>query len=442
MGGQGTPETASFHVNLKGGYPVDAFAATARDALTDVPGLSISGGSFTAMASGGSSIMGKPVQITLQTIGDADTLNQFSVELEQKLKTVPGLVDVEVSYQPGKPEVLLVVDRRKAADMGINIATVGSTIRTLVEGADVATFRGEGAEADIRVQLEQTGRAKLDQILDLQVPTQRGFIPLRQIAHLEEASGPTQINRVDRQPAVIIGADTFGRVQDDVIADVTGIMENTDLPQGVSWAFSGEQELMNEAFAALGMAMLLAILFVYMVLASQFGSFIQPLVIMLALPLAAIGGLLSVLIFNMPLDMTVMIGLILLFGLVTKNSILLVDLTNKMRRQQGMSIQQALRTAGPIRLRPILMTTMALILGMLPVAIGLGAGSAFRQPMAITVIGGLITSTILTLLLVPTAYSLVEGALGRLQRSRQQRAARKAAQAAARQQQTEETAAA
>lgn len=442
VGGQGTPETASFQVNLRDKYPLDAFVATARAELTDVPGLSISGGSFTSMASGGgSSVLGKPVQITLQTIGDTDALNQYSLELEQKLKAVPGLVDVDVSYRPGKPEVLLAVDRRKAADMGINIATVGSTIRTLVEGAEVATFRGEGAEADIRVQLQETDRTKLDQILDLQVPTTRGFIPLRQIAHMEEASGPTEINRVDRQSAVIIGADTFGRVQADVIADVTQIMEDVTLPVGVSWAFSGEQQLMTESFAAMGTAMLLAVLFVYMVLASQFGSFVQPLVIMLALPLAAIGGLLSLLIFNMPLDMTVMIGLILLMGLVTKNSILLVDLTNKMRRQRGMSIHQALSMAGPIRLRPILMTTMALILGMLPVAIGLGTGSAFRQPMAITVIGGLITSTILTLLLVPAAYSLVEGALGRYQRSRQERAARKAAQAAAKQRAKESAAA-
>jgi hydrophobic/amphiphilic exporter-1 (mainly G- bacteria), HAE1 family len=440
IGGRGTPETASFHVNLKEGSPFGTFMSTARAALTDVPGLSISGGSFTSMAAGGTSVLGKPVQITLQTVGDAEALNQFSVELEQKLKAVPGLVDVDVSYRPGKPEVLLVVDRRKAADMGINIATVGSTIRTLVEGAEVATFRGAGAEADIRVQLQEADRAKLDQILDLQVPTSRGFIPLRQIAHLEEGSGPTQINRVDRQSAVIIGAETYGRVQDDVIADVTQVLESATLPPGVSWQFSGEQKLMNEAFASLGTAMLLAVLFVYMVLASQFGSFIQPLVIMLALPLAAIGGLLSLLVFDMPLDMTAMIGLILLFGLVTKNSILLVDLTNKMRRQRGMDIASALRAAGPIRLRPILMTTLALILGMLPVAIGLGTGSAFRQPMAITVIGGLITSTILTLLLVPTAYSLVEGALARYASARQARAARKAAKAAG--QQAKESAAA
>jgi len=155
-------------------------------------------------------------------------------------------------------------------------------------------------------------------------------------------------------------------------------------------------------------------------------------VIMLALPLAIIGALLALLVTGRPLDVTSIIGMILLLGLVTKNSILLVDLANRLRRQRGMSRDQALLIAGPIRLRPILMTTLALILGMLPVAIGLGTGSDFRQPMAITIIGGLITSTILTLLLVPTAYSLVEGALARLERSRQARAARRAAEAAAR----------
>ena len=384
------------------------------------------------MAAGGTALLGKPVQITLQTVGDADTLNAFSVDLTERLKQVPGLVDVDVSYRPGKPEVQLVVDRRLAASLGLNIATVGSTIRTLVEGADVATFRGEGPEADIRVQLQESDRQKLDQVLDLQIPTANGFVALRQIAHMEESSGPTKINRLDRQHAVIIGASTFGRVQADVVSDVTKMMEATPLPAGASWAFTGELELQNESFTAIGMAMLLAVLFVYMVLASQFGSFIQPLVIMLALPLAVIGGLLALLAFGKPLDMTAMIGLILLMGLVTKNSILLVDLTNKQRRQKGMACDAALMVAGPIRLRPILMTTLSLILGMLPVALGLGTGGSFRQPMAITVIAGLITSTILTLVLVPTAYSLVEGGLARWHSARAEQALRRAARRAAR----------
>ena len=421
VGGAGTPENASFIVNLAPSTAAESFVASARTEFGDVPGLSISSGSFTSMGGGSSSVLGMPVQITLQTIGDTDALNTFAVGLADRLKEIPGLVDVDVSYRPGKPEVLLVVDRRRAADMGINIATVGSTLRTLVEGDDVATFRGEGPEADIRVQLQEQDRQQLDQILDLQVPATRGFVPLRQIAYLEEASGPTEINRVDRQSAVIIGANTFNRVQDDVVADISAVLEDTQFPAGISWAYTGELALQTESFDAIGMAMLLSVLFVYMVLASQFGSFIQPLVIMLALPLAVIGGLLGLAIFKLPLDMTAMIGMILLMGLVTKNSILLVDKTNKLRRDHGMARDEALMVAGPVRLRPILMTTLALILGMLPVAAGVGSGSDFRQPMAIVVICGLITSTLLTILLVPTVYSLVEGGIDRSQNARARR---------------------
>jgi HAE1 family hydrophobic/amphiphilic exporter-1 len=416
IGGRGTPEQASFLVTLKPGISALEFTDLTRANMSDIQGLSFNPPSFTGMASGGASsgMMGRPIQLTLQTIGDPAELNQFAVQMAEQLQQIPGLADVDVSYKPGKPEVLIVVDRRKAADLGINVGTVGSTIRTLIEGSEVATFRGEGNEADIRVQLREDDRQELDQLLDLQVPTQRGFVPLRQIAHLEAASGPTQLTRVDRQHAVVIGANTTGRPESDVVADVAAMMDAAVFPAGASYKFTGQQEMQSEAFRSMGLAMLLSVVFVYMVLASQFGSFIQPFVIMLALPLAIIGGLLALLVFNKPLDMTALIGLMLLMGLVTKNSILLVDLTNRLRREHGLAITDALTHAGPIRLRPILMTTLALILGMLPVAIGLGSGSDFRQPMAIVVIGGLITSTILTLVIVPTAYSLVEGGVERL----------------------------
>ncbi len=430
VGGQGTPEHATFFVQLKPGVKQADFIAQARRDLADIPGLTITPPTFTSMAAGGStSVLGRPIQITLQTVGSAEELNQFALAAAEQLKTVPGLVDVDVSYRPGKPEVQIIVDRRKAADLGINAATVGSTVRTLVEGSKVATFKGEGPNADIRVRLRPEDRVRLEQVLDLQVPTARGFIPLRQVASLQPTSGPTQINRVNRQYSVVIGASAFGRIQDDVVADVDRLLQSMTLPAGATYSFTGEQKLQNEAFDALTNAMLLAVAFIYMVLASQFGSFIQPLVIMLALPLAIVGGLLALLIFNFPLDMTAMIGLILLMGLVTKNSILLVDLTNRFRREKGMARDAALRLAGPIRLRPILMTTMALILGMLPVALGIGSGSDFRRAMAVTVIGGLITSTLLTLVIVPTAYSLVEGFLARVRAGLATRKARQEAAA-------------
>ncbi len=432
IGGRGTPEQASQYVQLKEGLRADEFAGKARADLAGIPGLTINLPTFTSMASGGStSVMGRPVQITLQTVGSPDELNEYALKVAEQLKQVPGLVDIDVSYKPGKPEAEIVVDRRQAADLGINAATVGATVRMLVEGDKVATYRGEGAEADIRVQLRKEDRERLDQVLELQVPTGRGFVPLRQIAKIDLSTGPTQIGRVNRQYSVVVGASAFGRVQADVVADATKVIEGLPLPAGAAYSFTGEQKMQQEAFTNLLIAMLLAVVFIYMVLASQFGSFIQPLVIMLALPLAIIGGLLALLLFQLPLDMTAMIGLILLMGLVTKNSILLVDLTNRLRRERGMGRDVALKTAGPVRLRPILMTTLALILGMLPVAIGLGSGGDFRRSMAVTVIGGLITSTILTLLIVPTAYSLVEGALERIRASRAARQARAEEAAAA-----------
>jgi HAE1 family hydrophobic/amphiphilic exporter-1 len=227
------------------------------------------------------------------------------------------------------------------------------------------------------------------------------------VAQVASASGPTQIERQDRQRQITVGAGYLGRSQGEVVADVQARLASLNLPAGVSTEFAGETELMQESFANLYVAMALAVVFVYMVLASQFGSFLQPLVIMLALPLAIIGAFLALLVSGKDLDMNALIGIILLFGVVTKNSILVVDLANRVRLQ-GVGLKEAVLTAGPLRLRPVLMTTFALIFGMLPVALGLGAGGEFRSPMAIAVIGGLITSTLLTLVVVPVIYSMVE----------------------------------
>ena len=197
--------------------------------------------------------------------------------------------------------------------------------------------------------------------------------------------------------------------------DIRARLRQVPLPPGVTISFGGTTEMMTESFNSLLFSMMLSVVFVYMVLASQFGSFTQPFVLMLALPLSIIGAFLALLIVHFAFDMTTMIGIILLMGLVTKNSILLIDFANRLR-DKGMSRDEALLTAGPIRLRPILMTTLSLILGMTPVALGLGAGGSFRAPMAIAVIGGLITSTLLTLIVVPTFYNLLIAVQERLQR--------------------------
>jgi outer membrane protein TolC len=226
------------------------------------------------------------------------------------------------------------------------------------------------------------------------------------IARMEPGVGPTSINREQRRRQAMIGVELAGRPLGDVTTDVAAAMQTVQMPPNFEWGFAGDVELMQESAAAMGLAMVLAIAFIYIVLASQFESFTEPFLIMLSLPLAIVGALLAILLTGNHLGMPAMIGVVMLMGLVTKNAILLIDTTNQYVRQ-GLPVQEALLTAGPIRLRPILMTTMAMILGMLPSAMGRGEGGEFRAPISIATIGGLITSTGLTLVVVPVAYLLL-----------------------------------
>ncbi|MHB8993059.1 MAG: efflux RND transporter permease subunit, partial [Chloroflexota bacterium] len=216
-------------------------------------------------------------------------------------------------------------------------------------------------------------------------------------------------DRQNRQRQVLVGAGVAGRDLGAVLSQAREAVEAMPLPEGVTVRLAGDVKYMDEAFSSMGLAIALSAIFVYMILASQFGSFIHPFTIMLALPFSIIGALLSLLMARFSLDMLAMIGILLLMGLVTKNSILLVEFTNQLRRR-GRSVHEAILEAGPIRLRPILMTTLAMIFGMIPVAVGFGAGAELRQPMGISVIGGLITSTLLTLVAVPVAYSIIDDA--------------------------------
>jgi hydrophobic/amphiphilic exporter-1 (mainly G- bacteria), HAE1 family len=228
------------------------------------------------------------------------------------------------------------------------------------------------------------------------------------VASISPSTGPTIIERQDRERQINVGAAYIGRTQDKITSDITARMKNVKLPAGVSYEFSGSAKMASDSFNTLLLALLLSVVFMYMVLASQFSSFLQPIVVMLTLPMAATGALLALLVTHNPMDITSMIGIILLAGIVTKNAILLVDFANQ-ERAKGVTLKEAILNAGTVRLRPVLMTTLALIFGMLPVAIGLGAGGEWRSPMAITVIGGLITSTLLTLVVVPVAYNVLEG---------------------------------
>ncbi|MCX7838415.1 MAG: efflux RND transporter permease subunit [Anaerolineae bacterium] len=412
VGSSSAPERATFTVKMRTSGLLAKSEPEIRKRFADLPGLSFSFGS--SMGGSGTAVTARPIQLYVSTTGALDELEQVSKQVMQAIADVPGLVDLDRSSQPGKPELHIVVDRQRASRMGLSTAAVGSTVRTLINGTTASRYREKGREADIVVRLRPEDRSRLDDILSLSIPTATGqIVPLSNVASVTTSTGPTTIRRYNRQPQVVIGANLVGRNQSAVMRDIRARLDQLQLPRAVTVSFGGQTEMMTESFNSLLFSMILAVVFVYMVLASQFGSFTQPLVLMLALPLSIIGAFLALLITRLAFDMTAMIGIILLMGLVTKNSILLVDFTNRLR-DQGMSREEALITAGPIRLRPILMTSLTLILGMLPVALGLGAGGSFRAPMAIAVIGGLITSTVLTLLLVPVAYSILDILLGRL----------------------------
>jgi HAE1 family hydrophobic/amphiphilic exporter-1 len=407
VGGEGKLEKASFLVKMRESGLLKRAEPSLRQSLAHIQGLT-----FTFDMGGGESLESdiafRDVALNLRTSGSFDDLDRASQEVLAALADVPGLVDLERSYKAGKPEMRIEVDRERAARMGLSTASVGATVRTLVNGETASRFRESGREADIVVRLREQDRNRFDEILGLAIPSMTGqLVPLRSVATISTKTGPTAIEREDRQSQIVIGANLFNRTLSTAMEDVQARVARVQLPPGVTLKVGGDAELMEESFGSLSFSLLLSVVFIYMVLASQFRSFTQPLVLMLALPLSILGALLALLILRLPFDMTAMIGVILLMGLVTKNSILLIDFTNRLR-EQGMARDQALLVAGPVRLRPILMTTLALILGMLPVALGLGVAGNFRTPMAVAVIGGLITSTLLTLVLVPTAYGLLD----------------------------------
>jgi hydrophobe/amphiphile efflux-1 (HAE1) family protein len=347
--------------------------------------------------------------VTLYIRGDhLPTLTQLSEKARLLVQNTPGAVDVDTSLEVGKPEVTVVLDRERAANAGVGVGAVARSLRAAVEGVVGSNFRDGRDEYDIRVRLSQEDRDAPSLLENVLVPSARGnLVFLKEVATLSEASGPAQIERENRQRQVSITANIHNRALGDVVKDIAERVGEMGVPSSYVWGFSGQALRMKESFDALLAALALAILFIYMVLAAQFESFLHPFTIMLALPLAIIGAFLALFIVGKNLGMSPMIGVVMLMGLVTKNGILLVDYTNALRKQ-GLGLHEAILKAGPVRLRPILMTSLALIFGMIPTAVGHAAAAEFRSPMAIAIIGGLITSTFLTLVVIPVVYTYVD----------------------------------
>jgi HAE1 family hydrophobic/amphiphilic exporter-1 len=414
IGGGGSAERASFNAQMKDLGALRAVEPLVREKLRGMRGVSFNfQGGF---GGGGTGAGNRPIQINLLSPGSREELDAVAQKVIDGMAGIPGLADIDKANEPGKPELRIIVDRNKASLYNLNTSTMGATVRALVSGETASRYRETGREADIVVRLRPEDRSRLDDILSLNIQAPGGQqVPLRNLATIQSSTGPAVITRLNRQSQINIGANVIGRSQAQVVADMRERMKQMQLPVDVTWRFAGQVQQTQDSLNTLISTLTLSVIFMYMILASQFGSFTQPIVLMLALPLAIIGAFGALLITRTGADMTAVIGLILLMGLAVKNSILLVDFANRLRAE-GKTRVEALLIAGPTRLRPILMTTMSLILGMLPVSLGLGAGGSFRAPMAIAVIGGLITSTLLTLIVVPTFYNLLIAVQERLQR--------------------------
>jgi len=350
---------------------------------------------------------------------DLETLDTLADHMISELDARGGYVDLNKSLKLGRPEIRVIPDREKAAALGVDATTLARTIQAMIGGLDVATFKEAGSRYDIRVRLDEKDRRDPSAIERLFARTRDGgIVELRNLVRIEKGAAPAAITRVDRHRSVTIGGNLEGKKLDEAIAEAREIADEI-LPEGVNLTLAGQAEAFAEGSEQLTLTIGLAILVIYMVLAAQFESLVHPLTVMLALPLAMVGALGGLYLWGMTINLFSMIGIILLFGLVTKNSILLVDYANQLR-SQGMDKLEAMRTAAPIRMRPVLMTALSMILGVTPAALGLGPGAETRAPMAVATGCGMISSTLLTLVVVPVFYlvldDLVEGAKRRLRR--------------------------
>ena len=380
----------------------------ARRVIQEVPGLTY--GLFEAGPFGQ-----KPIQISVRG-SDVDELDRISRELMLAMGKMKGVADIETSLEKAKPELRVRVDRERASDLGVPAGVVGTTLRAAVAGEVASVIEDrEGDSYDVRVRLRADQRRYAEDLLALTVPTDKDdenqdklLVPLRELASTEPGTGPSTIRRKDLVREVRVSANPDGRSLGEISAEIEAAVAGLKLEPGYDILMGGDAEELKDMFANMMQALFLAVVFIYLILASQFGSFTQPFAIMLSLPLSLVGVALALLATGDNLNIMSMIGLIMLMGLVTKNAILLVDFANQARRE-GMGRDQALVKAGSTRLRPIVMTTLAMIFGMLPLAFAIGAGAEMRAPMARAVIGGLITSTLLTLVVVPVVYTYLDG---------------------------------
>ncbi len=387
---------------------VDQMAAVLRERLRQVPGITVTHAGLLDSVGGNK-------QVEMSLLGpDQGELERLARVAMDRIRPIPGLVDLDSSVKAPKPVVDVAVRRDTASDLGLSVGQIAASLRTLVAGQTVGNWRAPDDQTyDVNVRLAPEVRSALADLerLPFAVGAQADGSPrivrLSQVAQVKEGTGPNQINRRDLTREVAISGNVFGRSAGEVSAAIRAEMAQVALPPGYRWQFGGSTKNMAESFGYAVSALALAVIFIYMILASQFRSFLQPLALMTSLPLTLIGVVLALMMFRSTLSMFSVIGIVMLMGLVTKNAILLVDFAIR-ARAEGLERAEALLLAARVRLRPILMTTLAMIFGMVPLAFALSEGSEQRAPMGQAVIGGVITSSLLTLVVVPVVYCYLD----------------------------------
>ncbi|UZD41030.1 efflux RND transporter permease subunit [Capnocytophaga ochracea] len=342
------------------------------------------------------------------TSDNVEVAQQYAEKTAELLKTVEGATEIKLSSESGNPEINVQIDRDKMAMLGLNIATVGVTMRTAFNGNNDSKFRTGDSEYDINIMFEDGSRQSMDDIENMMFINSAGQqIKLSQFANIVYASGPTQLERYDKSPSVTVKAQSVGRPTGTIVSEWKTKIDQLEKPANVHFVFTGDQEMQDEGFGTLFISLFAAILLVYMVMVVLYDSFSRPFVVLFSIPLSFIGALVALALANMSLNIFTLLGIIMLIGLVAKNAIMLVDFANH-RKQEGEDTVTALIQANHARLRPILMTTIAMVAGMIPLAIANGAGAEVNNGLAIVIIGGLISSLFLTLIVVPLVYLIFD----------------------------------
>lgn len=379
-----------------------------RTLVKDVPGAEISVTETSMMAMG---MGGGAISISIKG-DDLDTLKAIGDDFKGLIESVDGTREVESSYEDGIPQVQIIADRGVASQYGLTTSQIGSQVSSTLAGSTVTKFKIDGDELDVVLKGDNIYGQSMSLLDMLPVTTPAGgTIPLSEVADINIAKGPVSITRENQTRTLTVTGSVAGRDIQSVTNDITKALSDYEMPNGYSYSFGGETEQMNETFADLFMVMIVAIVLVYMIIAAQFESLIQPLSIMFSIPLALSGGFIGLFITRLPLNVIGIIGLIILVGVVVNNAIVLIDYVNN-RRRSGEDRTSAIMKAGPIRIRPIMMTALTTILGLVPMSLGIGEGAELTQSMGVVVIGGLSLSTVLTLVLVPVMYTIFDDMTG------------------------------